>query len=193
MLGRATLGSDYPPPSARPDPDSSTKSGLLPPRLGKNSNNIWEARLRRGSSSSLPFQCPSLFLVPFTQLLGIPVPVAAQRVSSSFLSSPRLFFFFFNPFKAIRFFSLFPLLSSSTPSPSLGALPSRGPAPGQTLRPSSFQPVVAGPRNSGGGCWTKGGGAGGGGACDCCSARCPHSTAPGRPHPFPDCGLRLLG
>ena len=50
---------------------------------------------RRGSGASLPFQCPSLFLVPFTQLLGIPVPVAAQRVSSSFLSSPRLFFFFF--------------------------------------------------------------------------------------------------
>lgn len=93
LLGRATRESDYPPPSARPDPDSSTKSGLLPPRLGKNSNNIWEACLRRGSSSNLPFQCPSLFLVPFTVLLGIPVPVAAQRVSSSFLSSPRLFFF----------------------------------------------------------------------------------------------------
>lgn len=109
---------------------------------------------------------------------------------------PKTFFFFFKyPFKAIRFFSLFPLLSSSTPRPALGALPSRGPAPGRTLRPSSFQPGVAGPRSSGGGCWTKGGGAAGwgGGACDFCSARCPHSTAPGRPHPFPDCGLRLLG
>ena len=101
---------------------------------------------------------------------------------------PKTFFFFFNPFKAIRFFSLFPLLSSSTPSPSLGALPSRGPAPGQTLRPSSFQPVVAGPRNSGGGCWTKGGGAGGGGRMRL--LQCPLPTLH-RPWPAPPfSGLR---
>ena len=63
-----------------------------------------------------PLERPSSFLVPLTPLLGVPVPVAAQWVPSIFLSSPRLLFFFFlNLFKAISFFSLFPLLSRDPP------------------------------------------------------------------------------
>lgn len=102
--------------------------------------------------------------------------------SEGFLLFPVLpkTFFFKYPFKAIRFFSLFPLLSSSTPRPALGALPSRGPAPGRTLRPSSFQPGVAGPRSSGGGCWTKGGGAAGrgGGAHATSAVPAAHTPPP---------------
>lgn len=103
-----------------------------------------------------PLERPSSFLVPLTLLLGVPVPVAAQWVPSSFLSSPRLFFFL-NLFKA-KGSSPF---SRSYPETLPGSIAQSSSRTRMDPPALAFQPQAAWPQRSGGGCWTKGGGTGG--------------------------------
>lgn len=99
-----------------------------------------------------------------------------------------------SPFKAVRFFSLFPLVSPGTRwDPAPGTLLSQAPCTWPDAPAiATFQPQAAGPQRSAGGCWTKGGGARKGG-CECCSARSPHSTALARPTLFRTLSCAWLG
>lgn len=96
-------------------------------------------------------------------------------------------------------FSPFPLLSLGAHRDlAPGALLGGTTAPGQTpdprlAAPGSWAAAQRRRLRDAGRGYEAGRGGEGGSPTDCCSARCPHSTAPGRPHPFPDCALRLLG
>lgn len=170
-------------------------------------------RIRASSSSS-----KAVLILPWLSLLLAKLPFAFDATfafaapghprfcscSEGSLVSPVLLKTPLTLFKAIRFFSL----SRSYLWGHAGTQPpehSPAPAPGQTFRPSppsslrhpgrsaGRRLLDEGRRCLGGVCVGGGSGWRAGRECDCCSARCPHSTSSGRPHPFPDCGLRLLG